>query len=147
LRWREDCDVEDILNAIPHRPPFLFVDRIVELGATRIRTSKEIRPDEPVLAGHYPGQPIMPGALICESIFQTGAILLSKMTDGIAGGVPVLTRINNAKFKSIVKPGSILDIEAELVEKVSNVYFMKGRASVGGKTSITAEFTVTLMGQ
>lgn len=103
-----------------------------------------MRPDEPVFAGHYPGQPIMPGVLICESIFQTGAILLSKMIGGISGGIPVLTRINNAKFKSIVKPGSILDIEAELVERVSNAYFMKGKASVGGKTSVTVEFTVTL---
>jgi 3-hydroxyacyl-[acyl-carrier-protein] dehydratase len=136
--------MEEILNAIPHRPPFLFVDRIVELSGTKIKTSKEIKHDEPVFAGHYPGQPIMPGALICESIFQTGAILLSKMMGGMGGGIPVLTRINNAKFKSIVKPGSTLDIEAELVEKVSNAYFMKGKASVGGKTSVTVEFTVTL---
>jgi 3-hydroxyacyl-[acyl-carrier-protein] dehydratase len=86
----------------------------------------------------------MPGALICESIFQTGAILLSKMMGSISGGVPVLTRINNAKFKSIVKPGNTLDIEAELVEKVSNAYFMKGKASVAGKTSVTVDFTVTV---
>jgi 3-hydroxyacyl-[acyl-carrier-protein] dehydratase len=136
--------MEEILNAIPHRPPFLFVDRSVALTATKIRTTKEIKPDEPVFAGHYPGQPIMPGALICESIFQTGAILLSKMMGGMGGGIPVLTRINNAKFKSIVRPGSTLDIEAELVEKVSNAYFMKGKASVAGKTSVTVEFTVTL---
>lgn len=136
--------MEEILNAIPHRPPFLFVDRIVELTATKIRTIKEVRPEEPVFAGHYPGQPIMPGALICESIFQTGAILLSKMMGGMGEGIPVLTRINNAKFKSIVKPGNTLDVEAELVEKVSNAYFMKGKASVGGKTSVTVEFTVTL---
>jgi len=136
--------MEEILNAIPHRPPFLFVDRIVELTDTKIKTAKDIKTDEPVFAGHYPGHPIMPGALICESIFQTGAILLSKMTGGMAGAIPVLTRINNAKFRSIVKPGNTLDIEAELVEKVSNAYFMKGRASVGGKTSVTVEFTVTL---
>jgi 3-hydroxyacyl-[acyl-carrier-protein] dehydratase len=136
--------MEEILNAIPHRPPFLFVDRIVELTDTKIRTIKEIRSDEPVFAGHYPGQPIMPGALICESIFQTGAILLSKMMGGMGEGIPVLTRINNAKFKSIVKPGNTLDIEAELVERVSNAYFMKGKASVAGKTSVTVEFTVTL---
>ncbi|MDH4068575.1 MAG: 3-hydroxyacyl-ACP dehydratase FabZ [Dehalococcoidia bacterium] len=136
--------MEEILNAIPHRPPFLFVDRIVELTATKIRTIKEVRPEEPVFAGHYPGQPIMPGALICESIFQTGAILLSKMMGGMGEGIPVLTRINNAKFKSIVKPGTTLDVEAELVEKVSNAYFMKGKASVAGKTSVTVEFTVTL---
>jgi 3-hydroxyacyl-[acyl-carrier-protein] dehydratase len=136
--------MEEILNAIPHRAPFLFVDRIVEISGTKIKTIKEVKPDDPVFQGHYPGQPIMPGALICESIFQTGAILLSKMTGGLKGGIPVLTRINNAKFKSIVKPGSTLDIEAELVEKVSNAYFMKGKASVGGKTSVTVEFTVTL---
>jgi 3-hydroxyacyl-[acyl-carrier-protein] dehydratase len=136
--------MEEILNALPHRPPFLFVDRIVELSGTKIKTTKEIKPDEPVFAGHYPGHPIMPGVLICESIFQTGAILLSKMMGGMGGGIPVLTRINNAKFKSIVRPGNILDIEAELVGKVSTAYFMKGKASVGGKTSVTVEFTVTL---
>src|SRR4030043_68170 len=136
--------MEEILNAIPHRPPFLFVDRIVELSGTKIRTAKDIRADEPVFAGHYPGPPIMPGALICESIFQTGAILLSKMMGGMTGGIPVLARVNNAKCRSIVKPGSTLDIEAELVEKVSNAYYMKGKASVGGKTSVTVEFTVTL---
>lgn len=137
--------MEEILNAIPHRPPFLFIDRIVTLGDTKIRTAKDISPDDPVFEGHYPGQPIMPGALICESIFQTGAVLLSKMMGGITEGVPVLTRINNAKFKSIVKPGSTLDIEAELAERVSNAYYMKGRASVGGKTAVTVEFTVTVV--
>lgn len=136
--------MEEILNAIPHRPPFLFVDRIVELSGTKIKTVKEIKPDEPVFQGHYPGQPIMPGALICESIFQTGAILLSKMMGGMGNGIPILTRINNAKFKNIVRPGSTLDIEAELVETISNAYFMKGKASVGGKTSVTVEFTVAL---
>lgn len=136
--------MQEILNAIPHRPPFLFIDRIVTLGDTNIRTAKDINPDDPVFEGHYPGQPIMPGALICESIFQTGAVLLSKMMGGITEGVPVLTRINNAKFKSIVKPGSTLDIEAELTERVSNAYYMKGRASVGGKTAVTVEFTVTV---
>jgi len=136
--------MEEILNAIPHRPPFLFVDKIVEMSGTKIRTVKDIRPDDPVFQGHYPGQPIMPGALICESIFQTGAILLSKMMGGLSEGIPVLTRINNAKFKNIVRPGSTLDIEAELVEKISNAYYMKGKASVAGKTSVTVEFTVTL---
>ena len=137
--------MQEILNAIPHRPPFLFIDRIVTLGDTNIRTAKDISADDPVFEGHYPGQPIMPGALVCESIFQTGAVLLSKMMGGITEGVPVLTRINNARFKSIVKPGSTLDIEAELTERVSNAYYMKGRASVGGKTAVTVEFTVTVV--
>jgi len=136
--------MEQVLNAIPHRPPFLFVDRIVELTETRIKTTKEISPEEPFFKGHYPGNPIMPGVLICESIFQTGAILLSKITGSISEGIPVLTRVNNAKFKSMVKPGDTLELEAELVEKVSQAYFLKGKASVGGKTVITVEFAVSL---
>jgi 3-hydroxyacyl-[acyl-carrier-protein] dehydratase len=136
--------MEDVLNAIPHRPPFLFVDRIVESGPTKIRTTRRLDANEQFFAGHYPGYPIMPGALICESIFQTGAILLSKLTNGSGAGIPVLTRISNAKFKTIVRPGSNLDIEVELLEKVSNAYFMKGRASVAGRTSVTVEFAVTV---
>jgi 3-hydroxyacyl-[acyl-carrier-protein] dehydratase len=66
------------------------------------------------------------------------------MMGGMGDGIPVLTRISNAKFKNIVRPGNTLDIEAELVERVGNAYFMKGKASVGGKTSVTVEFTVTL---
>lgn len=137
--------MEDVLNAIPHRPPFLFVDKIVELTETKIKTTKEISPEEPFFKGHYPGNPIMPGVLICESIFQTGAILLSSMMGDVSEGTPVLTRISNAKFKNIVKPGALLEIEAEVVEKVSNAFFLKGSASSAGKTAVTVEFAVSLV--
>jgi len=136
--------MEQVLKAIPHRPPFLFVDRIVELTETKIRTTKEISPDEPFFKGHYPGNPIMPGVLVCESIFQTGAILLSSIIGDIGDGVPVLTRITNARFKNMVRPGSLLEVEAELVERVSNAFFLKGSASVAGKTVVTVEFAVSL---
>jgi len=139
--------MEQVLNAIPHRPPFLFVDRIIELTDTKIRTTKEINPEEPFFKGHYPGNPIMPGVLVCESIFQTGAILVSKIIadiGDISSGIPVLARINNAKFKNMVKPGDLLEIEAELVERMSNACFMKGSASVAGKKMVTVEFAVSL---
>lgn len=136
--------MEDILKAIPHRPPFLFVDKIVELTETTIKTTKEISPEEPFFKGHYPGNPIMPGVLICESIFQTGAILLSNIISDISEGTPVLTRIGNAKFKNIVRPGATLEMEAEVVERVSNAFFLKGKASSEGKTVVTVEFAVSL---
>ena len=136
--------MEDVLKAIPHRPPFLFVDKIVELTDTKIKTTKQISPEEDFFRGHYPGNPIMPGVLICESIFQTGAILLSHIITDISEGTPVLTRISNGKFKNIVKPGSTLEIEAEVVERVSNAFFLKGKASVEGKTAVTVEFGVSL---
>ena len=136
--------MKDVLSSIPHRPPFLFVDKIIELTDTTIKTTKEISPAEPFFEGHYPGNPIMPGVLICESIFQTGAVLLSNLITDISEGTPVLTRINNAKFKNIVRPGSTLEIEVEIVERVSNAFFMKGKASVDGKTAVTVEFGVSL---
>lgn len=136
---------EAVLQAIPHRPPFLFVDRIVEIAPGKIKAVKQVDPAEAFFKGHYPGNPIMPGVLVCESIFQAGAILLSRTEIGdISEGVPVLTRINGAKFKSMVKPGDTLDLEAEVVEKVSNVFFMKGKASTANKTAVTVEFAVTL---
>ncbi len=137
--------MEDVLNAIPHRPPFLFVDKIVEQTETKIKATKEISPEEPFFKGHYPGNPIMPGVLICESIFQTGAILLSRTISDIGEGTPVLTRISNAKFKNMVKPGALLEMEAEVVERVSNAFFMKGSASSAGKTAVTVEFAVSLV--
>jgi 3-hydroxyacyl-[acyl-carrier-protein] dehydratase len=136
--------MEQILKAIPHRPPFLFVDKVIELTDTKIRAIKNISPDEPFFKGHYPGNPIMPGVLICESIFQTAAILLSSIFGGASDKVPVLTRISNAKFKKIVKPGSVLEMETELVEKVSNAFFLKGKASVEGNTVATVEFACSL---
>ena len=137
--------MEDVLNAIPHRPPFLFVDKIVELTENKIKATREMRSDESFFQGHFPGNPVMPGVLICESIFQAGGILLSNIMGGIGGGTPVLTRINNARFKNIVRPGDLLELQAELVETVSNASFMKGSASVAGKTAVTVEFAVSLV--
>jgi 3-hydroxyacyl-[acyl-carrier-protein] dehydratase len=138
--------VEEILRAIPHRPPFLFVDSIVELTSAKIRTIRKAREDEEFFRGHYPGNPIMPGVLICEAIFQSGAILLSGTMASSGWGVPVLTRISNAKFRSMVKPGDVLEIEAEITEKLGNACFLKGKASVDGKTAVTVEFAVAMAG-
>ena len=136
--------MEEILKAIPHRPPFLFVDKIIEITDTKIKATRKVNPQEEYFKGHYPGNPIMPGVLICEAIFQSGAILLSRIIGQVDDAVPVLVRINNARFKSMVKPGDTLELEAEVVEKVSSAYFLKGKASVDGRTAATVEFAVTL---
>jgi 3-hydroxyacyl-[acyl-carrier-protein] dehydratase len=136
--------MDEVLRAIPHRPPFLFVDQVVEITDKKIKATRKMDPEEAFFKGHYPGYPIMPGVLVCEAIFQTGAILLSGIMTDIGEGVPVLGRINNAKFKQMVKPGDTLELEAELVERMGTAYFLKGRASVQGKTAVTVEYAVTL---
>ena len=137
--------MDDILNAIPHRPPFLFVDEIVEQTQDSIRTRKKIRPEEPFFKGHYPDRPIMPGVLLLECLFQAGSILMSKRFGFKEGGVPVITRVQNVKFKNAVVPGDELEIAVTYLENVGPAHYMKGKAAANGKTVVTAEFTTMLI--
>ncbi len=136
--------MSEVTKYIPHRPPFLFVDDIIETNSDRIVTRKKIDADEEFFKGHYPGNPIMPGVLLCEAIFQSGAILIAKNIGGEIDGTPVLTRINNAKFKNMVKPGDLVTIEVNLKEKLSNAFFMRGKAFVDGKVAVIVEFACCL---
>ncbi len=135
----------DIKKAIPHREPFLYVDEVLEATDDRLVAVKTISPDEPFFKGHYPDFPIMPGVLICEAIFQAGAILLSgRVEDSGQKGIPVLTRIGGAKFKGMVRPGDRIELTALLIEQVANAFYMKGHAAVNGKKVVTVEFTCAL---
>jgi len=134
----------DFLQYIPHRPPFLFVDRVLEESDDTIRTEKKIDPKEPFFEGHYPGRPIMPGVLIFESIFQAGAILMGKRIAN-EGKIPVLTRVNNIKLKHAVHPGDTMQIEVKLKDLVSTAAYMTGKATVNGKTAVTLEFSAMLV--
>ncbi len=130
------------LDAIPHRPPFLFVDEIVELSQDRIVTTKRTDGSEEFYQGHYPGKPIMPGVLICEACFQAGALLIASRIGSIAAseGVPVVTRISDVRFKRIVKPGDTLCVEASLDEEIDNAYYLTARATVDGKLAARVSF-------
>ncbi len=137
-------DMEKIYQAIPHRPPFLFVDAVQELSENRIKTTKNILPEESFFEGHYPGNPIMPGVLICESILQSGAILISKKILCSDNSIPVVTRIQDVKFRKLVKPGDVLETEVEIIETINGVYFLKGKTIVAGKTVVSAKFACTM---
>jgi 3-hydroxyacyl-[acyl-carrier-protein] dehydratase len=131
----------NIRDAIPHRPPFLLVDEIIAVGEKSIRTRKKTQPDDHIFRGHFPDFPVMPGVLICEAIVQSGAILIAHLEAGaMTGKIPVLTRLNNAKFKQMVKPGDVLEIEVTLNQKIANAYFMQGSARVNGKVAVSVEF-------
>jgi 3-hydroxyacyl-[acyl-carrier-protein] dehydratase len=136
---------DEILKYIPHRPPFLLVDRILEHKDNVIKTERRARPDEPWFQGHYPGNPIMPGVLICESVFQSGALLMAKRMEAensfSAGSFPVITRINNVKLRHAVRPGDLMEMEVTLKEQVGPASYLTGQVRVGDKTALTVEFT------
>ncbi len=137
--------MQDFLDTIPHRPPFLFVDRVVASTDESILTQKDVKPDEPFFKGHYPGRPIMPGVLILESVFQTGAILMGKRQQDLGDRIPVVTRVNQVKFKHAVLPGDVMEIEVKLKEWVEPACFLSGRVRVNGKTVVTVDFAVMLV--
>lgn len=139
---------EKITDLIPHRPPFLWVDKIICSEPGSITTEKLINPDLELFKGHYPEKPIMPGVILCEIIFQTGALLMAKITQVDAskqGGVPMLTRIENAKFKRPVLPGDTVQVKVTLIETVASVSFLKGTLKVMGKTAVQTSFSCALV--
>jgi 3-hydroxyacyl-[acyl-carrier-protein] dehydratase len=131
---------DEIKQLIPHRDPFLWIDEVVEIEGNRIKAKKLIRDDLAVFAGHYPDFPILPGVLQLEAAFQAGAILIAKTQTIGEGNVPVVTRVNNTKFRNMVKPGDTIDIEVELTETLANAFFLTGKVSVDGKTTVRLEF-------
>jgi 3-hydroxyacyl-[acyl-carrier-protein] dehydratase len=133
--------------AIPHREPFLLVDQIVACDANSIQCRKQFTGDEYFFAGHYPGQPIVPGVLLCEAGMQAGAILLSRRISESSAGeqrVPVATRLNDVRFKRIVRPGETIDIDVTLDEELSGAFFMSAKITVNGKPATRFQFACTL---
>lgn len=134
---------QQILDAIPHRDPFLLVDEIVAWGEDRIVCTKTFSGREDFFAGHYPGFPLVPGVLLCEAAMQAGAILLSRHFAAAGGKVPVATRINQVRFKRMVRPRETLRMEVELTERLANAFFLKARVTVDGKLAVSFEFACT----
>lgn len=133
--------VHQIKAAIPHREPFLLVDEILEQSDKHIVCRKRFTGDEFWYRGHYPDFPLTPGVLLCEAAMQAGAVLLSKFpSQGQGGGVPVVTRMNNVKFKAMVRPGDTVDLEVELVERMADAFFMDATVRVDGKIAVTFDF-------
>ena len=134
-----------ILSLIPHRPPFLWVDQIISQSDTTIRTQKTFAEDLDVFRGNYTGNPLLPGVLLCEAIFQSGDLLLAGSFSEEDEKMPVLTRISDARFKRRVFPGETVDLEVELIDTVSSVCVLRGKARVGDQLALKTEFCCALI--
>ncbi|MCC7439073.1 MAG: bifunctional UDP-3-O-[3-hydroxymyristoyl] N-acetylglucosamine deacetylase/3-hydroxyacyl-ACP dehydratase [Armatimonadetes bacterium] len=140
-------DIRSIMNILPHRYPFLLVDRIldIDLDAKKIIGLKNVTINEPFFIGHFPEQPIMPGVLIVEAMAQTGGILLMQDMGGNAQQkLALFMGINNCKFRKPVLPGDQLQFEVSLKSKKFNTYLFAGRATVNGTLVAEAELTVAV---
>ena len=142
-----DPSLREIHAAIPHREPFLFVDKIIERGEGRLVTEWRVPVDAPFFRGHYLGKPLVPGVLICESAFQAGAILCAGDPRDVVphGAVPMLTKIGDARFKRTVGPGETLRCELVLDERVGTARYMTAKITCNGESVLRVEFVVAVM--
>lgn len=141
--------MEEIHRRIPHRPPFLFIDKILNVSEIGAEASLTVKPEFPFFEGHYPGNPIMPGVLLCESVFQTGAVFLAdllkeeSLTDESV--TPVLTRIRDARFKRMVLPGDKVEISVSLGDRMGKFFNLTGQIKNNGKICLTISFALALV--
>ena len=132
---------------IPHRPPFLFVDEIVSEGADGLVAKRTWRAEEDFYRGHYPNAPITPGVLLCEAVFQTGALFMAKQAQAAGAapgsGVPLLSKIADVRFRTPIYPGDTVLIEVKKKEVVAGFTMMAGAVKkTDGTRVLNVEFTV-----
>lgn len=139
-------DIEEIMALIPHRYPFLLVDRIVgyETGKNIIGI-KNVTINEPYFSGHFPGHPIMPGVLIIEAMAQVGAVYVKLEPDGQSDKLIYFRKIERAKFRKPVFPGDCLKMKLELLQRKGVLWRFKGEASVDDEIVTTAELQASII--
>lgn len=143
IGWHHDMN-QDIYSALPHRPPFLFIDEIVRESDDEIVCRKRFDESEHFFAGHFPDFPIVPGVVLCEAAMQAGALLLARRGLATGGGVPVATRLNNVRFKQMVRPGDTVEMEVHLDESLSGAFFLTAKVTCEGRMAARLEFACTL---
>jgi 3-hydroxyacyl-[acyl-carrier-protein] dehydratase len=139
-------DIHEILKKLPHRYPFLLVDRVLELEPDkRIQALKNVSINEPFFAGHFPIRPVMPGVLIVEAMAQTAGLLsFASRTQEGKQVLYYLAGVDGARFKRPVEPGDQLILDASIERAKAGIYKYKTRASVGGETAVEAELMCTM---
>jgi 3-hydroxyacyl-[acyl-carrier-protein] dehydratase len=141
---RKVIERSEIERMIPHRPPFLWIDRVEELEpGARCVAVKFVDPADPIFAGHFPAKPILPGVLLIEAVAQTAGVMLgSSNSEATGGGVALLAAVNRFKFLKPVTPGQELRIETKKLTDVGQMAYISGTVWVEGKRVASGELSV-----
>ncbi|MBK9237507.1 MAG: 3-hydroxyacyl-ACP dehydratase FabZ [Rhodoferax sp.] len=140
-------DIHKILKQLPHRYPFLLVDRVLSIEkGVRIKALKNVTINEPFFEGHFPHRPVMPGVLMLEALAQAAALLAFDALDASPenGSIYYFAGIDNARFKRPVEPGDQLILEAELLRMKAGIFKFKTSARVDGELAVEAELTCAM---
>jgi 3-hydroxyacyl-[acyl-carrier-protein] dehydratase/UDP-3-O-[3-hydroxymyristoyl] N-acetylglucosamine deacetylase/3-hydroxyacyl-[acyl-carrier-protein] dehydratase len=137
-------DAAAIARLLPHRFPFLLIDRVLELEAERVVALKNVTVNEPFFAGHFPGRPIMPGVLIVEAMAQAGAVMAIARGGGEAPPAIYFMALDKVKFRKPVVPGDQLRLEVRALRAGSAVWKLRGEARVDGQVVAEGEFLATV---
>ena len=140
-------DMQEILRRIPHRYPFLFIDRAEDfLPNQSIVGIKCVTANEPFFVGHFPGNPVMPGVLIIEAIAQSGGVLMSKSLNAdVSNKTIYFTSLENVRFRSPVRPGDVLRMPVEVLKSRGDLFKFRGKALVGDRLVAEVEFTAMVV--
>lgn len=140
-----ELDIKGLFRILPHRYPFLMIDKIVEVEPDRrVVAVKNVTFNEPYFAGHFPGEPIMPGVLQLEMMAQAGGVMLLTVP-GREGKLPLFAGVEKARFRRPVRPGDILVVEMTMVKARKLVGWIKGEARVDGNVVCEAEMSFALV--
>ena len=133
-------DIHQIMDTLPHRPPFLLVDKVLELSDSKVVGLKNVTMNEPFFEGHFPGKPVMPGVLQIEAMAQVGGILVLNTVPDPENYLTYFMKIDKVKFKNKVLPGDTLIFDLELISPIRRgICHMFGRAFVGNKIVMEGE--------